>query len=245
RELDDRDAHAERFVHGRHLESDDAAADDEHPLWQLLELERTGRIHDARIVRHVRQPYRLGARGDDALVEVDGLDLAVAHDLDAVRADEPAGAVHDADLALLRDAREPAGQLADDGVLPVAELAGIDARLAEVDAARGHLLRLLDHARGVQQRLRRDAPDVETHAAERRPTLDQRDVEPEIGGTESRRVTARAGAEHGEPRAGASPGRGDRGGRRRSGRLGHGGRGGRAARLGRVYRGRIDGFLLR
>src|SRR5690606_41235500 len=52
-------------------------------------------------------------------------------------------------------------------------------RPAEIDAVRGHLLRFLDHARRMQKRLRRNAADVQTDAAERRPALDQRDVESE------------------------------------------------------------------
>src|SRR5690606_28867087 len=206
RQLDDRYAHAERVVYRRHLEADDAAADDEHALGQILELERAGRIHDPRIVGQVRQADRLRARGDDALIEIDGLRFAVADDLDPIRADEPARAVHDAHLALLRHAGEAAGELTDDAVLPVAELAGIDMRPAEIDAVRGHLLRFLDHARRMQKRLRRNAADVQTDAAERRPALDQRDVESEIGGAEGRGVAARSRAEHDDPGTGASAG---------------------------------------
>ena len=75
-------------------------------------------------------------------------------------------------------------------------------RLAERDAVRAHLVRLLDDARGVQQRFRRNAADVQAHAAERRPALDERDLEPEIGGAKRRRVAAGPGADHGEPLAG-------------------------------------------
>jgi dihydrolipoamide dehydrogenase len=45
---------------------------------------------------------------------------------------------------------------------------------------RDEALRLVDNLRGVQQRFRRDAPDVETHAAELRITLDQHRGEPAI-----------------------------------------------------------------
>src|SRR5690606_25762244 len=101
---------------------------------------------------------------------------------------------------------------------PAAKLVGIDPRLAEVDTAPGHLLRLLDDASGVEQRLRRDAADVEADAAERRPALDQRDVEPEVRRAERRRVAARARAEHDEPRAGTAACPSALDGRRGSGR---------------------------
>ena len=86
RELDHANLRAERVVHGRHLEADDAAADDQQPLRHVAELERAGRIDDARIVRDERQFDGLGARRDDALLEADLLRLAVvARDFDDVR----------------------------------------------------------------------------------------------------------------------------------------------------------------
>ena len=48
-QLDHRDLRAERVVHRRHLEPDDAAADDQQALRHPAELERAGRIDDARI----------------------------------------------------------------------------------------------------------------------------------------------------------------------------------------------------
>ena len=66
--LDDVEARAERRVHRRHLEADDAAADDEHPPRRVAELERAGGVDDARIVRQERQPRGLRARRDDRLL---------------------------------------------------------------------------------------------------------------------------------------------------------------------------------
>ena len=56
-QLDDADLDAERVVHRRHLEADDAAADDQQALRQI-ELERAGRIDDARIVGQAGQADR-------------------------------------------------------------------------------------------------------------------------------------------------------------------------------------------
>ena len=79
---------AERVVDGRHLEADDAAADDQQPLGHAVELERAGRVDHARIVvRDERQRDRLGAGGDDRLLEAHGLRAAVGLlDLELVRA---------------------------------------------------------------------------------------------------------------------------------------------------------------
>ena len=63
---------------------------------------------------------------------------------------------------------------------------------AEGDAMRGHGLGVLDHLRGMQQRLRGDATDIQANATEARPALDQRDLHAEIGGAESSRVAAGA-----------------------------------------------------
>ena len=64
------------------------------------------------------------------------------------------------------------------------------------DAGARHLFRFLDDLRRVQQRLRRNAADVETDAAELRPALDQRDFHAEIGRAERSGVAAGTGAEH-------------------------------------------------
>ncbi len=82
----------------------------------------------------------------------------------------------------------------------------------------GQHLRLVHHAGDVQQRLRRNAADVEAHAAERRVALDQHRLHAEIGGAERGAVAARSGAEHEHPAfdvglAGVGRGAGDRRGR--------------------------------
>ena len=53
-------------------------------------------------------------------------------------------------------------------VLPAAQLVEVELRLAEADAVLRQVGRLVDHPRDVQQRLRRDAADVEADAAEGR-----------------------------------------------------------------------------
>ena len=72
----------------------------------------------------------------------------------------------------------------------VAQLLQVDLRLAERDAVLGHLVRLANDLRGVQQRLGRNAPAVEAHAAELRVLVDQGDLHAVVGGVEGGRVSA-------------------------------------------------------
>ena len=72
----------------------------------------------------------------------------------------------------------------------------IDLRRAELDAERGEVRGFVHHGGDVQQRLRRNAADVQAHAAERRVALDQHGLHAEVGRAEGGRVAAGAGAEH-------------------------------------------------
>ncbi len=54
----------------------------------------------------------------------------------------------------------------------------------------GHLLPLADHLGGVQQRLGRDAADIEAHSSERRPALDQDHLLAEVRGPKGGAVAA-------------------------------------------------------
>ena len=68
--------------------------------------------------------------------------------------------------------------------------------LPNAQAVARHLARLGDHLGGVQQRLGRDAADVQADPAERRIALDQHHLLAEIGGAERRGVAARPRAQH-------------------------------------------------
>ena len=153
--LDHVEARAERRVDRAHLEADDAAADHQHPLGHFLELQRAGRVEDARIVGDEGQAHDLRARRDDGLREFHdllrarlGLARALGQlDLDVVRVEELAHAADDLDLARLGHAGEAAGQLADHLVLPAAQRREVDLRRAERDAVIGQVLRLVDRPR--------------------------------------------------------------------------------------------------
>jgi hypothetical protein len=238
--FDDVEPGAERRVNRSHFETDDAAADHEHPLRHRLEEKRARRIEDAWIVRNERQAHRLRPGGDDRLLEADDGFLAGCRlsrslgelDFDVVRIEELAEAANDFDLARLRHAGEPAGELAHDFVLPAAKPLELDLRCSERDPMLRERLRLVHYRCDVQERLRRYAAHIEAHAAERAVALDQHRLHAEIRSAECRAVATRSGTEHQHPafdvrlaRVGRCPwnrrGRrcGLRGGRRRRCRL--------------------------
>ena len=117
-------------------------------------------------------------------------------DFDVMRIDEAADAVHDLDLAHLRHPGEARRELLHDAVLEAAQLADVDRGRRIRDAVIAERGRLVDHRRGVQQRLRRNAADVQADAAERVKALDQHRVHPEVRRAKCRRITARTRAEH-------------------------------------------------
>ena len=113
-----------------------------------------------------------------------------------VRAGELAGARDHFDLALLREHRQAADQLADDLVLPLEQLGQLDFRRTEIDAMRAHLADFVDDLGGMQQRLGGNAAHVEADAAQHGPAFDQRDLEAEIRGAERGGVAAGTGTQH-------------------------------------------------
>ncbi len=106
-----RDLHAERIVDAGHFQSDDAAADDQQALAIGRQFQRAGRVDDARIIRKTRQPRRLGAGRDDALLEIDA---PRRRPLPAPRSENGpenfASPVHHLHLALLGEHRQAIGQ---------------------------------------------------------------------------------------------------------------------------------------
>ena len=160
-------------------------------------LERAGRIDDARIVRQIRQADRFGAGGDDAVLEGDAL-APRRRPLTSISCGEtnlPVPRITSTLRCFASIARPPVS-------LPTIlffqsrSLAASICGLPKCTPCAAHRFRFLDDLRGVQQRLRRNAADVEADAAELRPALDQRDFQAEIGGAERGGVAAGAGAEH-------------------------------------------------
>ena len=77
-----------------------------------------------------------------------------------------ARAVDDLDAVALEQRADAAGQLVDDAALPRLQLLHVERGLArDRDAEVVGVAHLLEHLRGVNDGLRRDAPDVEADAA--------------------------------------------------------------------------------
>ena len=99
-------------------------------------------------------------------------------------------------LALTRQRREAAGELANDRRLPRAQLRHIDLRGTEHDAVLGHGMSLVDDLRRMQQRLGGDAAHIQANSAQCRPAFDEGDRKAKVCGTKCRRVATRPGAQH-------------------------------------------------
>ena len=194
----------ERAVNGAHLQTDDAAAQNQHALGHFLQRQCAGGIDDTRIVRHERQAYRLRTSGDDAVLERDGLRLAgfllrrprgFFH-LNVVGTDKSAVAAHHRHLAHLGHGSQSAGEFAHHFFLVSTQLVNVDCGLSEVNAECCHVRHLVHHRRHMQQGLARDAAHIQADTAELRVTLYHNDLEPQVGGAKSRRVAAGTGTEH-------------------------------------------------
>ncbi len=80
--------------------------------------------------------------------------------------------------------------------LVATQLVDVDHRAAKLDPQIGHVADFIHHGGHVQQRLGRNAADVQAHAAQRGVALDKDHLESQVGRTEGRAVAARAAAQH-------------------------------------------------
>ena len=109
------------------------------------------------------------------------------------------GAVHRVDLVLLEQEIDALDVAVDALVLELHQRGEIELRRADADAHLGKAMSgLLEHLRGVQQRLRRDAADVEAGAAVGRALLDHRDLHAELRRADRADIAAGAGADDDE-----------------------------------------------
>src|SRR5690606_27326358 len=168
---------------GGELDADDAAAEHDRALGDVVELERLLAGDDAAADLQAGQGARVGAGGqDDVAAPVGG-----AVDLDGVRAGEPAPTGDVVDLPGLHQALEALVQAADDAVLIGVDGTHVDALEGAVDADAGALADRVGHLGAVEQRLRRDAAAVQTGTAEL-VGLDQRDGQPQLGAAQRCRI---------------------------------------------------------
>ena len=113
-----------------------------------------------------------------------------------MRIDELTDPVDDLDLALFGEPGKPAGEFADDLLLERIDSLQVDLRFTEIDPVSLHVFGFGDDLRGMQQRLRRNAADIQANAAEHLVALHEDDFLTEVRGAKGGRVTARPGAEH-------------------------------------------------
>ena len=109
-------------------------------------------------------------------------------DVKLVRGPEGGGAVQHRDPPLPGERLEPARQSPHHPLGPAPQRFGLDPRCAEIDAVLLERPDLVDEPGDVQERLRRDAADVQAHAPEVGITLDEHGLLAEIGGAEGASV---------------------------------------------------------
>ncbi len=105
-------------------------------------------------------------------------------------------AAHHLHLALLGQRRQAAGQFANHAFLPAANLVDVDAGLAEGHTVVADFFRLIDDLGHMQQRLGRNAADIQAHPAQGGVLFHQHHLLAQIGRAESRGITAGASAQY-------------------------------------------------
>jgi hypothetical protein len=179
-ELDHGDVRAETRPHRRHLEADDAAANDRHLLGHLLQGDGTRARNDALLVNlEAGERRRLAAcRDENVLADHARLAAVVELDLDRVLVLEGARALDVLDAVLLEQELDALGQAVDRLVLGLHQLLEVQLDVADLDAAVFRVVEdLVVEMRVVEERFRGDAADVEAGAAEGSALLDTCDLE--------------------------------------------------------------------
>ena len=192
---------AEAPPDGAELEADDAGSDDEQPLRHALQFEGAGgRDHHLLVDVDAGQTCDVRARrDDDGLGFEDLIGAVLGLDLDLAGGGDAGGAVHGFDLVLLEQELDALDVAVDSFVLEGHHLLEIELRLADADAEIAEMLaRLLEQLGGVQQRLRRDAADIEAGAAMGLALLDHGHLEAELRRPDGADIAAGAGSDDDE-----------------------------------------------
>ena len=178
---------------GPKLQTDRAAADDEKFLRRLLKGERLGAAHDHVAVElHVRQLHRHAAGRDDDVRRFDLLAVAfVRLDRDAAGGRDRSQALKRRDLVSLHQRFHAAVHRLHDLVFAREHLRQIKADVFQNDAVLGgFLFRENVMVARSEERLARDAPDVQTGAAEFLVLLDDGRFQAKLRRANRRDVTA-------------------------------------------------------
>ena len=175
--LEDRDLGAEVGERRGELAADGAAADDDHPLGHVVEVEHLVARHDRAAALEVgdHPGHRAGGQDDVGAGDLGGRAVG-RRDRDDVVGAEAADAVEHRDLAALAHRGDAADETVDDLLLAGLGDGEVDGRRAGLDAEVGGVGDVAVHGRRLEERLGRDAAAVEAGAAEG-VHLDHRDVD--------------------------------------------------------------------
>jgi hypothetical protein len=193
--FDDGDLRAEATPYGTELEPDDAAAYDDEAVRHLRKLERAGGIDDPLLIDlHARQRRHRGSGGDDDVLGA----IFGAGDVDAVRRSEAAVPLQPGHLVLAEQEFDASGEPLHGLAAPAVHGIQVQLHRAQLHAPFGQRAvgGFLEQLGSVQQRLRRDAADIEAGAAERLPALDAGRLQPQLRRPDRGNIAARPGADH-------------------------------------------------
>src|SRR5262245_1662306 len=191
---------AEAAPHRAELEADHAGADDEQALRHLAERDGGIRRHDPFFVDvDAFEPRHVGSGGNDDVAGFQDLRGAVALHLDLSRGDDAAGAMHGIDLVLLEQELDPFDVALDAGVLELHQAIEIELRGFYLDPhAAEAVTGLFEQLGGMQQRLGRDAADIETGTAVGGALLHHRGLQAQLCRPDGAHIAAGAGADDDE-----------------------------------------------
>ncbi len=193
-EFDDRHLRAEAAPDAAHLEPDHAAADHHQVVGHGIQLERAGGGDDALLIHlDTAQGRGFRTRGDDDVLR----GVVGARDLHGARRGNPPLPLQPGHLVLLEKELDALDVGGDDLRLACLHLREVERDLPDADAMLSEVLAgFLEHFRGMQQGLGRDAADVEAGAAQRLALFHAGHLHAELRGTDGADIAARTGADH-------------------------------------------------
>ncbi len=180
------------------LQPDIAAADHGELFRHIAQRQRLGRRDDRTAEGQERQFHRRRAGSDHHRLGADDLGPGLGLDLDGLAVPECRPAMHGLDLRLLQQSGNTAIQPANDTVFPADRSRQVERRRADLDAewvlAAGHMRDLVELFRRMDERLGRDAADIEAGAT-RLAGFDDDGVDAELSGADGADIAAGTGAD--------------------------------------------------
>ena len=195
-EFDDRDLDAVVRQHVREFHADCAGADDDDRLGQLARHDLLFERDDVFAQLHAGQEPHGRTGGDDRVIEGDGVGAAVGEGhRDGVGIGERAAAAVLGDLVLLHHEVDALDAAVGNAAAAVEGGTKVEVHIARHTECGCLMVEDVRKFGVAQERLRRNAADVQTHAA---PILlfDDRDLEAELGGANGGNISAGASTEN-------------------------------------------------